>query len=76
MRRGQLAVAKRYGISELTIYKGCKRSSGFQAINIKRLTQPTSGAINLSSVSFWAVWNGATARREWLRFWAMLNYPV
>ena len=30
MRRGQLAVAKRYGISELTIYKGCKRSSGFQ----------------------------------------------
>ena len=42
MRRGQLAVAKRYGISELTIYKGCKRSSGFQAINIKRLTQPSS----------------------------------
>jgi hypothetical protein len=45
-----LAVAKRHGISELTIYKGCKRSSGFQANNIKRLTQPTSGAINLSSV--------------------------
>jgi hypothetical protein len=44
-----LAVAKRHGISELTIYKGCKRSSGFQVVNIKRLTQPTSGAINLSS---------------------------
>jgi len=25
-----LAGAKRHGISELTIYKGCKRSSGFR----------------------------------------------
>jgi hypothetical protein len=73
MRRGQLAVAKRYGISELTIYKGCKRSSGFQAINIKRLTQPTSGAINLSSVSFWAVWSHRSARVAAILGYAQLS---
>jgi hypothetical protein len=68
-----LAVAKRHGISELMIYKGCKRSSGFQAINIKRLTQPTSGAINLSSVSFWAVCSHRSARVAAILGYAQLS---